>query len=302
MGQVIGVSADKLSYLLQYTDEHLKGITREVRECYVNEPPKLLYKVGEQVMACWPRNAQNKNCPHRYKRFPAEIIGINNDATYRLRYNVSPYLLSLLRPNTYPEDYEDNKTVAYAPSPEQPFAEYVREMWVQYPANFVMDELMETEERIGTPLYMTYDARKVSTWDVTKVLQWLVDIGINEKTQDLFKKKVVEGSMLLKLETKTEDECRDGLHMMLLGSHSKAVDQTNDSKTESQSASMEMNAADDGLALSRIEMRNLFANVKHLQQQKGPSSDGFWKEFQRNMNGRPAISKQGSSIQDTDTK
>merc|ERR1719410_866634 len=61
--QVVGVTADKLSYLLQYTDEHLKGITREVRECYVNEPPKLLYKVGEQVMACWPRNAQNKNCP-----------------------------------------------------------------------------------------------------------------------------------------------------------------------------------------------------------------------------------------------
>jgi len=211
-------------------------------------------------------------------------------------------LLSLLRPNTYPEDYDDNKTVAYAPSREQPYAEYVREMWIQYPASFAMDELMETEKKIGMPLFMTYDSRMVATWDIAKVLQWLVDIGINEKTQDLFKKKAVEGSMLLKLETKTEDECRDGLHMMLLGSHSKSAEQTNDSKTESQSASVEMNVANDGLGLSRIEMRNLFANIKHLQQQKGPSNHGFWKEFQRNMNGRPGISKQGSSIQDTDTK
>lgn len=261
-------------------------------------------------MACWPRNAQNKNCPHRYKRFPAEIIDINNDATYRLRYNVSPYLLSLLRPQTYPEDYQpdDKKQGAYAPTPEHPFAESVREMWIQYPADFVMKELSATEEAVGTPFYMTYEPKLVGSWDNTKVLQWLVDIGVNERTQDLFKNKVVEGRMLLQLDTEGERECREALVEMLIGKSPNGDKGSNDSKTES----VDLNLAEDGLNLSRIEMRNLFGNIKHLKMEHAALQQQFdggkwnpqslWDNFKQNMAKGNITQQQSAPYEDTDTK
>ena len=45
-----------------------------------------LFKVGENVSACWPPNAQNKNCPERYLRFPGTISGLNADGTYAVEY------------------------------------------------------------------------------------------------------------------------------------------------------------------------------------------------------------------------
>jgi len=175
------------------------------------------------------RNASNTNCPHRFKRFPAEIIGINNDATYRVRYNVRPNLMSLLR--------------AHDPSSShKPYAENVREMWIQHP----VDSVKEAE----TTFLMTYNAKLVATWDYAKVLQWLCDVGINEKTQNLFKNKKIEGRMLLQLETKGEKECREGLAAMLLGQNAQNGDKGSN--------------IDDALELSQIEMKNMFVNIKHL--------------------------------------
>jgi len=307
--KIIGVNAKRLSYVVKYMEEHRNKIRLDVSEQYIYTTPKLLFKPKEQVMACWPRNAQNKNCPHRYKRFPAEIMAINNDATYRLRYNVSPYLLSLLRPQTYPEDYhpeEQKKQGAYAPSPEQPYADTVREMWIQYPAEFVLQELLTTEDKVGTPFYMTYQPKMVATWGTPQVLQWLVDIGINEKTQNLFRDKVVEGKMLLQVETKGERECREALQIMLLGKSMQNGDKgSGDSKTES--VSVELNDTEDGLGLSRIEMRNLFANIKHLKKQHealendlGGNGDiqSFWKTMRDNL----ARGHNAGPLVDTDTK
>merc|ERR1719242_2441283 len=312
--KIIGVNAKRLSYVLQYTDNQSPSVIKmDVSEQYVYKLPKMLYKPGEQVMACWPRNAQNKNCPHRYKRFPAEIIDINNDATYRLRYNVSPYLVSLLRPETYPEDYKPNenkKQGAYAPSPEQPYAETVREMWIQYPADFVIKELAKAEKEVGTPFYMTYNPKLVATWDNPKVLQWLCDIGINERTQDMFKSKVIEGRMLLQLDTIGERECREGLAVMLLGESVQNGDKgSNDSKTESVSVDINV---DDGLGLSRIEMRNLYANIKHLKAEHEMVEQKFgaqgnlqdiWKDFRNKLaRGGQAQNNNNASYEDTDTK
>jgi len=317
--RVIGVNAHRLSYVLRYSDEHCQNITKlDVSEQYVYALPELLYEPGEQVMACWPRNAQNKNCPHRYKRFPADIVGVNNDATYRLRYHVSPYLVSLLRPQRFPEEYHpenSKKQAAYCPSPEHPFADTVREMWIQYPAHFVVSELEATEERVGTPFYMTYDPQTVAKWDSGRVAQWLCDIGVNEQTQGLFAKQKVKGPALLALDSKGHRECRASLRALLLPesertNHGLDKATANDSKTESVEI---VDAATDGLALSRVEMRNLFANIKHLKaqhhkMQQGPKGKGdlesLWKNFRKNISRGTAAAgrRSAAALEDTDTK
>ena len=49
-GKIIGVNANRLSYVLQYTEDRYQNMTRmDVSEQYIYESPKLLYKVGEQV-------------------------------------------------------------------------------------------------------------------------------------------------------------------------------------------------------------------------------------------------------------
>merc|ERR1712154_158662 len=54
-GKVIAVNANKLSYVLKYNEQ---GTTRlDISEKYIYKVPKTLFKIGEDVMACWPRNA-----------------------------------------------------------------------------------------------------------------------------------------------------------------------------------------------------------------------------------------------------
>jgi len=250
--KVMAVNASSLSYTLHYTEE--QTTRRDMSERYVYNPPKLLFKVGDKVMSCWPRNAQNKNCPHRYKRFPAQVIGINNDATYRLHFDTSSYLLSLLRPTTYPEDYhpsEDNKKqAAYAPTVDHPVAEAVREMWVQYPAQFKVQEVTRMEQKIGTPFYMQFNAAFVESWNNQHVVQWLSDIGFEEKgyLSTLCVLNAVDGAALLKLKAENEKDLAQELSALL-------VKRSEENENEQE------------LKLNRVELRNLLSNIRYLQEQ-----------------------------------
>jgi len=315
-GKVIAVNANKLSYVLKYNEQ---GTTRlDISEKYIYKVPKTLFKIGEDVMACWPRNAQNKNCPHRYKRFPAEVIGINNDTTYKLRYKVSPYLLSLYRPTTFPEDYqesEDNKKQsAYAPTSDQCYAENVREMWIQYPPQFVIDEMNAIKKELGTPFYMSYSAEMVESWSCNKVIEWAKDIGFGQKKYliESLRSNEITGKMLLEVEAENDKDLRKELLNKLFAKNKKDKDED---KTESVELDDEN---DDGLDLNRIELRNLLSNIKHLKQQhelmqaqyndQGGGHKDYaklqqvWQNFRKEM-GRTGGTDQGApDYQDTDTK
>eukprot|EP01083_Nonionella_stella_P004632 13450_1 len=191
------------------------------------------------MMACWPRNAQNKNCPHRYKRFPAEVIEQNTDSTYKLRYKVSPYLgTPLLRPQTFPEDYDvladdTNKNGSrYAPTPDQCFAESVREMWVQYPAQFVVDEIEQLEESLGPPFYVKYRAELCANWSNKKVMEWLHDIGLGEhKTLvRLVELNKSNGKHLLQIEAQNDKELRAELNELFVRREEEDDDESNNDK------------------------------------------------------------------------
>eukprot|EP00486_Rosalina_sp_Unknown_P015291 CAMPEP_0201586366 /NCGR_PEP_ID=MMETSP0190_2-20130828/132009_1 /ASSEMBLY_ACC=CAM_ASM_000263 /TAXON_ID=37353 /ORGANISM="Rosalina sp." /LENGTH=266 /DNA_ID=CAMNT_0048034233 /DNA_START=1442 /DNA_END=2239 /DNA_ORIENTATION=+ len=253
-------------------------------------------------MACWPRNAQNKNCPHRYKRFPAEVVDINNDSTYRLRYQVSPFLLSLLRPQVFPDDYhqtEDNKKqAAYAPTADNCFAENVREMWVQYPADFVVKNIQQVENKLGLPFYTTYQPEYCEGWENKECIAWINDIGIGTKLAKLFELNKIDGKGLLNIKAENEKELNIEMNKLL-----KVTD--GDNKTESTELNNddENENEDDGIVdkigLNRIELKNLFANIKHLKQQNEMMQQQFigqagghqdyqklqqvWRDFRKDM-------------------
>eukprot|EP01084_Bolivina_argentea_P006592 12497_1 len=317
-GKVIAVNAHSLSYVLKYVDE---GTTRlSVSEQHVYKRPELLFKPGENVMSCWPRNAQNKNSPHRYKRFPAEVIERNTDSTYKLRFKVSPYLLSLLRPQTFPEDYDvpaddtNKKGSRYAPAYDQCYAENVREMWIQYPAQFVVDEIEELEERLGPPFYTQYRAELCGNWSTKKVISWLEDIGLGEHQTlvQLVQLNKINGKHLLQIESQNDKELRAELKKLFVKREEE--ERTNDGKTESIDFENE-----DGLDLNRIELRNLWANIKHLKQQhqmyesqyKNEQGAGHkdyaklqqvWQNFRKEIRTGGGGAAAVAPIEDTDTK
>ena len=90
-------------------------------------------------MSCWPRNAQNKDCPVRYKLFPAQVVEANHDATYCLEFQFEA------TPSNYGHDLamdpdegkesqlqsELQRTCYFAPSEQHHYVENVREMWIK---------------------------------------------------------------------------------------------------------------------------------------------------------------------------
>lgn len=317
-GKVIAVNPQKLSYVIKYLEENTTK--PDVSEKYVYKLPKLLYQKHESVMACWPRNAQNKNCPHRYKRFPAEIIDINNDSTYRLRYQVSPYLLSLLRPQVFPDDYiqkEDNKKQsAYAPTADNCFAESVREMWIQYPADFVVKEIQQVENKIGTPFYIKYISEYCEEWETQECITWVNEIGLGSKLAKLFQLNKIDGKKIIGLKFENEKELNVEINKLM---------SVKDGDNKTESAELNNDDDDDGvedkIGLNRIELRNLFANIKHLKTQNEMMKEQFmrqaggqqdlqklqqvWRDFRKDM-GRQTRGggggRGGANYEDTDTK
>ncbi len=147
-------------------------------------------------------------------------------------------------------------------------------------------------------------------------MQWLRQIGVNEQTQDIFREHAVDGTRLLQLAAVNEAACRRSLQTLFFGTkhHTKGHgdnDADGDAKSESQSARSEQwDASQDGLGLSNIEMRNFWANLKHLkrmhdaamrQQLKvngGGSKDDYqsmWNNFRNNMNRGTATKQQNAT-------
>lgn len=179
--KVIGVHSHSLNYIIEYSDKEI----RTVPQMFVFKACKLLFKVGEDVMACWPRNAQNKNCLHRYKKFPAVVIGINNNGTYKLKFDINRYLQSLLRPHLYPDDYDQKseeykkRESAYCPNTNAYSAENVREMWITHASPFVLNEYSKVREMIGESYIssqLKYDM--VYAWSQKDIILWLDNIGL----------------------------------------------------------------------------------------------------------------------------
>ena len=97
-----------------------------------------LFEIGDQVMSCYPPNAQNKNCPDRYKKFPGVIEMIHPDCIYTVRFDTSPFVLEMLRP--------DESKRSFAPTPEQPIHDRVREMWITKPAGVTFHFFLLSEK------------------------------------------------------------------------------------------------------------------------------------------------------------
>ena len=211
---VIGCHTESLSYIIRYQPTTRKGkgqIDLSMPETCVFNPPKLLFHINQRVMACWTRNAQNKNCIHRYKKFPGRIVGINNDATYMVRFDTNPYLLSLLRPELYPNDYNEKTKQNLndaAPTVENDTAGTVREMWITEPSKFIVKQLTEIEKKIGVPMYndeMQYDM--CQDWDNRMVLKYIESLGlfgkkdneINNDLKSIIRKSKMTGKQLYTL-------------------------------------------------------------------------------------------------------
>ncbi len=131
---IVNIDPLSLSYSVDF-DDFTNEFGENVSESYVFNRPNNLFEPGQRVMACWPRFAQNKNCPERYKKFPATIVKLNPDATYHIRYDTSPYMMSLLR-SVQPKGSKE--PALEGPTPQKNEAETVREMWVAPPAKFVL--------------------------------------------------------------------------------------------------------------------------------------------------------------------
>ena len=142
-GTVSFVYGNSLSYDVVYED--IEDYRKNVRETYVFKEPELLFKMGERVMACYPKNAQNKNCAERYKKFPATVISVNSDATYRIQYDVNPYFLYLLKP-------QKSADRSFAPQSDRCIENWVREMWITPPAPFMMEKFQKMEKLCHEPI------------------------------------------------------------------------------------------------------------------------------------------------------
>ncbi len=86
------------------------------------------------------------------------------------------------------------------------YADTVRKMWVVLP-----DDALKTA--VPT-FYLMIRPRMVAELDNAHVLQWLCDIGVNERTQDQFQDQMIRDSMLLRLDTNDKKACRESLRFL----------------------------------------------------------------------------------------
>jgi len=152
-----------------YTVEYDDGdIVNNIDSSLIFRRPEFLFSIGDTVQACWPMNAQNKNCPERYVRFPGVITTYNADGTYCVEFNNGLC------------------------------ANNVREMWIQkYNTNNTkQNRNVDTKEE--EDIFKTTfppDPSKAASWDVETVCRWVDLLGL--KCSDEFRENNVDGKLLL---------------------------------------------------------------------------------------------------------
>jgi len=158
-----------------YTIEYQDGdIVNNIDACLIFNRPSYLFKIGDTVQACWPMNAQNKNCPERYVRFPGIIIAYNADGTYCVKYNSGLC------------------------------ASNVREMWMQKHnttnksnLNRNTQDNKEEEDILGCGSFPP-DPSKAIFWDVETVCRWIDLLGL--KCSHEFRDHNIDGKILLDMD------------------------------------------------------------------------------------------------------
>jgi len=156
-GVVDGISP--LGYTIRYSDGDL---LRDVNPCWVFRRPTYLFQVGDRVSACWPPNAQNKNCPERYVRFPGFIRGQNTDGTYEIEY------------------FDGLK------------AHHVREMWIK---PMSQKDFHSQRNQVTLPP----DPSKVYEWNSDTVCRWVRLLGLNSLCVAEFRRSGITGRHLINL-------------------------------------------------------------------------------------------------------
>jgi len=215
--RVISVHADCLAYALEYDEGHCTECS--VPEEFVYAAPDLRFKKGDRVMSCWPRNAQNKNCPIRYKLFPAQIVEVNHDATYCLEFQFEADHSSARRDLDGDEEKESHqkqfqeeqhRTGSFAPSAQHCYVENVREMWIK-----------RRPKRVR------------ASWNTRDVAAWAVEIGLGQQMRRLLDLNKVDGAALLRLSIRDEEEMLMQLDVLLAERGYEDSPSTMDNKTES---------------------------------------------------------------------
>jgi len=238
---VIAVHADRLAYALEYDEGHCTECV--VPEEFVYEVPELRFKKGERVMSCWPRNAQNKNCPIRYKLFPATVVEVNHDATYCLEFQFEAEPRDEHEFDMDPDEEkehqqqhvaEQQRTGAFAPTEEHCYVEHVREMWIKARPKQVR-----------------------ASWDAHDVADWAREIGLTQHMRRLFELNGVDGAALLRLAVSDERTLMMQLEGLL-------TEQGNsDNKTESREFENEANGEFNALGFDYNDIRNLAENLRY---------------------------------------
>jgi len=137
-------------------------IARDVNPSWVFNRPQFMFAVGQRVDSCWPGNAQNKNCPERYRRHPATIQTQNSDGTYCVEF------FNGIRAN------------------------HVREMWLQT----ISEKEFYEKSQIDV---LPPDPAKSSTWTAEIVCRWVELLGVSQTCVDEFCRSAINGKRLHQL-------------------------------------------------------------------------------------------------------
>lgn len=257
---VIAVHADRLAYALEYDEGHCTECA--VPEEFVYAAPALRFKKGESVMSCWPRNAQNKNCPIRYKLFPAQVVEVNHDATYCLEFQFDGGRANSRRDVDDEEEKESQsqqpmtemqRMGAFAPTAQHCYVENVREMWMK-----------RRPKRVR------------ASWDTREVVAWGKEIGLGRQMRRLLDWNGVDGASLLRLSISSDQILLKQLETLLTRRGYEASPSTMDNKTESAeienqiaiSAKRQMDprtAEEPELAVLGIEFDDVCALAENLK-------------------------------------
>eukprot|EP01083_Nonionella_stella_P097082 272908_1 len=111
--------------------------TYRIREPLVFHLPQMRFKVGDNVMALWPRNAQQRKNEYRMTRFRAQITEVNEDVTYALQYEPLPddYFEQTYGKKEEKTDGTDGTAYdfqqkSYVPTTTKCCVDRVREAWI----------------------------------------------------------------------------------------------------------------------------------------------------------------------------
>jgi hypothetical protein len=261
-GTVISVNPFSLSYVLRL-DDYSEEYRRDVSERHVFNAPKLECAIGENVMACWPRNAQNKNCGERYRRYPARVIGINPDTTYQVQYHVPASMC--------------NPTMPGGPRQGTTVAKYVREMWLSPMIDTPI--MFELPRPLCTNFFQQHMSHTASTWSPSVLSAWMRTLCL-DRLLPMIEIPAITGKTLLTVYFSAEQKAQKrgellndrifARELMRVAEHLATFggyDDIDDVSMSSSSSSADHKCPSPVLKdfkLNFLERRNLFSAVQHL--------------------------------------